>query len=189
VASKLVSLWSDSRMSMRVTSPDILNYHFKWTIRPSSITLGEEASFLSQGSPTTIASSVGLRHVSVKMLRIFLDYDLQRTSRKIPLTLHRASLQTFQYDLLANSNNSELGIISWHIIYFIIIFSDSAAQRGLCPPRPPGFLITHNDVPKSVELLLDEWSSTWQHTTDKHPCVRWDSNPRSQQASGRRPTL
>ena len=44
---------------------------------------------------------------------------------------------------------------------------------------------------------LDEWSarrtetSTWQHTTlttDKHPCPRWDSNLRSQQASGRRPT-
>ena len=43
---------------------------------------------------------------------------------------------------------------------------------------------------------LDEWSalaetSTWQHTTlktDKYSCPRRDSNPRSQQASGRRPT-
>ena len=25
-------------------------------------------------------------------------------------------------------------------------------------------------------------------TTDKHPCPLWDSNPQSQQASGRRPT-
>jgi len=34
-------------------------------------------------------------------------------------------------------------------------------------------------------------TSTWQHTTlriDKHPCPRWNSNPWSQQASGRRPT-
>jgi hypothetical protein len=61
MASKLASLWSDSRMSMRVTLPDIVNDHFKWTSRPSFITLGEEASFLSQGSPTTIASSVGGR--------------------------------------------------------------------------------------------------------------------------------
>ena len=33
-------------------------------------------------------------------------------------------------------------------------------------------------------------TSTWQHTTlttDKHPCPRCDSNPQSQQASGRRP--
>ena len=32
---------------------------------------------------------------------------------------------------------------------------------------------------------------TWQHTTlttDGHPCSRWDSNPQSPQASGRRPT-
>ena len=32
-------------------------------------------------------------------------------------------------------------------------------------------------------------TSTWQHTTlttDKYPCPRWDSNPRSQQVSGRR---
>jgi hypothetical protein len=26
------------------------------------------------------------------------------------------------------------------------------------------------------------------HTTDKHPCPQWDSNPRSQKASGHRPT-
>jgi len=57
-------------------------------------------------------------------------------------------------------------------------------------------LITHNDAPQSVGLLwasdqLVTDTSTWQHktlTTDKHPCPRWDSNPRSQQASGRRPT-
>jgi len=34
-------------------------------------------------------------------------------------------------------------------------------------------------------------TSTWQHTTlttDKHSCPQWNSNPRSQLASGRRPT-
>jgi hypothetical protein len=40
---------------------------------------------------------------------------------------------------------------------------------------------------------LDEWSARCRvlylttHTTDKHPYSRWDSNPRSQQASGRTP--
>ena len=52
---------------------------------------------------------------------------------------------------------------------------------------------THNDAPQSVGLpwtsdqLVAE-TSTWQHTTlttDKLLCSRWDSNPRSQQASGR----
>jgi len=56
--------------------------------------------------------------------------------------------------------------------------------------------ITHNDAAQSVGLLwtsdqLVAETSTWQHTTlttDKPPCPRWDSNPRSQKASGRRPT-
>ena len=41
---------------------------------------------------------------------------------------------------------------------------------------------------------LDEWSARRRDlylttlTTDKHPSPRWDSNPRSQEVSGRRPT-
>jgi len=41
----------------------------------------------------------------------------------------------------------------------------------------------------SDQLIAD--SSTWQHTTlttDKQPFCRRDSNQRSQQAGGRRPT-
>jgi len=42
---------------------------------------------------------------------------------------------------------------------------------------------------------LDEWSArrrdlpdyTQHSTTDRHPCPRWDSNPKSQQMGGRRP--
>ena len=53
----------------------------------------------------------------------------------------------------------------------------------------------HNDAPQSAGLLwtsdqLVAETSTWQHTTlttDKYPCPRWNSNPRSQQVSGRRP--
>ena len=79
----------------------------------------------------------------------------------------------------------------------IFFFSCGAAtQCGSWPPHSWGFSITHNDAPQSVGLL---WTSdqlvaetcTWQRTTlttDKYPCPRWDSNPRSQQASGRRPT-
>ena len=53
-----------------------------------------------------------------------------------------------------------------------------------------GFMITFGRTP------LDEWSArrqdlcTWQYTTltrDRHPCFRRDSNPQSQQVSGRRP--
>ena len=67
---------------------------------------------------------------------------------------------------------------------------------GLRPPCSRGFYITHNGTPKSVGLLwasdqLVAQTSTWQHTaliTDIHPCIRWDSNPQSQQAKGHRPT-
>jgi hypothetical protein len=41
-------------------------------------------------------------------------------------------------------------------ILFIIIFSGTATQRGLWPPRSRGFVITHNDAPHSVGLL---WTS------------------------------
>ena len=44
---------------------------------------------------------------------------------------------------------------------------------------------------KTRDQLFAE-TSTCQHTTlttDKHQCPRWDSNPLSQQASSRRPTL
>jgi hypothetical protein len=55
-----------------------------------------------------------------------------------------------------------------YVIFFI--FSGTAAQRGLWPPRPRGFVITHNDAPQSVGLpwtsdqLVAE-TSTLQHTT------------------------
>jgi hypothetical protein len=60
------------------------------------------------------------------------------------------------------------------LLIFIIIFSGSAAQRGLWPPRSRGFLITHNDAPQSVGLLwtsdqLIADTSTWQHTNIHTP--------------------
>jgi hypothetical protein len=58
------------------------------------------------------------------------------------------------------------------IIWFSFIFSGSAAQRGLWPPRSRCFLITHNNAPQSVGLLwtsdqLVAETSTWQCTTVK----------------------
>ena len=81
-------------------------------------------------------------------------------------------------------------------VYMYIFFCGAATQRGSWPPHSWGFYITHNDAPQSVGLLwtsdqLVAKTSTWHHTTlttDRHPCPRWDSNPRSQQANGRRPT-
>jgi hypothetical protein len=41
-------------------------------------------------------------------------------------------------------------------LLLFIIFSGSAAQRGLWPPHTRGFVITHNDAPQSVGVL---WTS------------------------------
>ena len=67
---------------------------------------------------------------------------------------------------------------------------------GSGPPHSRGLQITQNDEIESVGLLWtsdrpDAENSTSQHTTfttDKHPCPQWNSNPHSQQASGRKPT-
>jgi hypothetical protein len=56
-------------------------------------------------------------------------------------------------------------------------------------------LITLKHTPQSLGFLWTRdrpvaETSTWHHkhcTRDKHPYPRWDSNPRSQQALGRRP--
>jgi hypothetical protein len=72
------------------------------------------------------------------------------------------------------------------------------------PPRPSaGYDLilevsrSHSDTPHTVGLLWnsdqpDSETFTWQHTTlitDRQTCLRQDSKPQSQQASGRRPTL
>ena len=77
-------------------------------------------------------------------------------------------------------------------------FVGAAAQfRCVWLPRSRGFSWSHKtDSKQSVGLLwtsdrLVAETSTWQYTTlttDRHPCPQWDSNLRSQQASGRRPT-
>ena len=73
---------------------------------------------------------------------------------------------------------------------------DATAPSEPGSPHSRGFSITHNGAPQSVGLLwtsdqLVAETSTWQHTTlttDKHPCHRWDSNPKSQESCGRIPT-
>ena len=48
---------------------------------------------------------------------------------------------------------------------------------------------SHTDKPHSIEFLWTSDRSVAEatHTRDRHLCPRWDSNPQSLQASGRRP--
>ena len=81
-------------------------------------------------------------------------------------------------------------------VFYVFFFFGATAPSGPGPPHSRDFCITHNDAPLSAGLLwtsdqLVAETSTRQHTTlttDRDPCPRWDSNPQSQQASGRRRT-
>jgi hypothetical protein len=54
------------------------------------------------------------------------------------------------------SSTDQIGVKNKTELLLLFIFSGSEAQRGLWPPLPRGFLITHNDAPQSVGLL---WTS------------------------------
>jgi hypothetical protein len=109
--------------------------------------------------------------------------------------LTQISTDSNSFDLFVYTNISHIFVCFLGVInQYGCIFHSPVADFSLLVFR--GFLITHNDAPEPVGLL---WTSdqsvaeisTWQHTTlttDKHPCLRWDSNPGSQQASGRRRT-
>jgi len=87
---------------------------------------------------------------------------------------------------------------TFHYYYFICLLFLSMAWQ----PNGPGTSscwgsdITLRRATHSVGLLWTRDRAvadncTWQHTTlatDRHPCPRRDSNPQSQQASGRKST-
>jgi len=79
------------------------------------------------------------------------------------------------------------------IFQVILSFHAATAFRGPEPSNSRGFTITLRHT-KLVGLLwasdqIVSETSTWQHTysRDRHRYRRRDSNPQSQQASGRRP--
>ena len=131
----------------------------------------------------------------------FLKLALLQSSGKVTDILQPILLDpTDQTDMYpwdrSNASNRMLLLLFVFLALQPIVVVFSQPDSGLQCPRFWGFLITHNDAPQSVGLLWTSdqsvaETSTWKHktlTTDKHPCPRWDSNPQSQQASGRRPT-
>ena len=94
------------------------------------------------------------------------------------------------------------GLFNWLRRVKVDIICLFVCSFGVTAPLPPGGLLmhevsrSHTNAPQSVGLLWTSdqpvaETSTWQHTTltlDKYPCPQWDSNPQSEQASGRRPT-
>ena len=107
----------------------------------------------------------------------------------------------FFFSLIHDTTQSlEINWVFYSDLNCYVVYLLEASPNGtacfILAPHSWGFEVTHNDAPQSVGLpwtrgqLVAE-TSTWRHTTlttDKHPCPRRDSNPRSQQANGRRPT-
>jgi len=80
-----------------------------------------------------------------------------------------------------------------HEIRFFFHLTTAALGQGLLTVEASR---SHSETPHSAGLLWTSdrpvaETSTWQHTTltrDRHSYLRRNSNPQSQQASGRRPT-
>jgi len=77
-------------------------------------------------------------------------------------------------------------------VYFILQWRNS--HGGSSPFHYRGFIIILRHITVG-RTHLDEWSALrtdlyrkTHNTYKRHQCLRWDLNPQSQQASGRRPT-
>jgi len=106
-------------------------------------------------------------------------FDWSAAKNKQPLEIHW--LYGAAYAVLRNTKGN------------LFVWGPSRAMA----PHSWGFHITHNDASRTTvgRTPLDKWSARhrdfWIHTTlttERKPCPRWDSNPQSQQPSGRRPT-
>ena len=97
---------------------------------------------------------------------------------------------------VGTENTKLVYCICWYEIIFFLVLLFYLLRFSRFSVEVCNFFWSHWEIPQSVGLLwtrdrLVAEASTWQHTTlttDRHPCPRLDSNPQSQQASGRRPT-
>jgi len=81
-----------------------------------------------------------------------------------------------------------------HVLQLYFFLQSRNSHSGPSPLHYRGFIIIlrHTTVGRTP---LDEWSAirtdlylTTHNIYKRHPCFRWDLNPQSQHASGRRPT-
>jgi hypothetical protein len=78
----------------------------------------------------------------------------------------------FEHPQYSSYQDSKRGFLK-----IFLIISGCASQRGLWPPRPRGFLITHNDAPHSVGLLWTSDQLVAETSTDNTQYTRQISMP------------
>jgi hypothetical protein len=121
--------------------------------------------------------------------KIYILYQQIYMYRNLHINITYLNLRVYVF--LFIHKNLSVEILEFNSVA-LFVFGATALSRPWLP-HSRGFKIAHNDVSQSVRLLLtsDQFvagTSVWQHTTlttDKHHCPRWNSNPQSQQASGR----
>ena len=155
----------------------LYNYRVLWAnITPSSCTCCSGVEAKSKWTLTVRISNVEISFFKVRRF-LYLPHALNLKK------LYFAYRMNLNYRMILRNNT-------------FLSFCATAPTRGPGPPHSPGFLMIHNDALQSVGLLwtsdqLVAENSTWQYTTfttHRLPCSRWDSNPQSQLANGRRPT-
>jgi hypothetical protein len=140
--------------------------------------LHERASLLhSNYTVCLVVSREGPYYVHLCNQHSWLFFNNVNT--RTPFTLYQIHLNTEHWP-------------AWLILF--VCFRGSAAQSRAMASSFTRFL-DHTRRATIDRTPLDEWSArrrdlylTTHNTHDRHPCNRCDSNPRSQQASGRRPT-
>ena len=94
---------------------------------------------------------------------------------------------------LINKTEKFVALIFGNVKY--IFYHGATAPSGPGPPHSRGFTITHRHATLGRTPLEEEsarrrdlYLTTHNIHKRQHPCHRRNSNPQSQQASGRRPT-
>jgi hypothetical protein len=144
-------------------------------------------------NPTSEANTWLSDHVTVWSIPVCVNWRPQRDDNHIG-PFNRSTL----WSLVVTLCTVYVGV---YTLYGVCIFRSRSLFYLPVHSRCRGFyfcfhLITLKHTPHSVGLLWTRdrpvaETSTWQHkhcTREKNSCPRWDSNPRSQQALGRRPT-
>jgi hypothetical protein len=120
-------------------------------------------------------------------------YSKSGVNFQVALTLNRAKRNRVNRDPLFYSFTQYI-YSALHYLLLLLFFFWLCSTAWAMASSSTRFLDRTQRRVTVDRTPLDEWSALRRdlymttHTTDKHPSPRWDSNPRSQHASGRRPT-
>ena len=129
--------------------------------------------------------------LSCSRTKLFHLFRFRRCSAFTPVT--RGSVWTTYRWHLGFTTSTNVHVCKLYIIFLFFFLWRCDSTRAMAS----SFLRFLDHTQRRITVRrtpLDEWSARRRDlylttlTTHRHSCPLWDSNPRSQQASGRRPT-